>query len=652
MKYLFRSAPSRLPLVAFTLFFILSLTIRLILFVTSIHDVTWDRSIFGVFGTGILFDTITGLFAAVPWALYGVLAPSPFLKCRVGRWLTAILMVFFTTVLIFISVSEYFFWDEFGARFNFIAVDYLIWTQEVLGNITESYPMVPILSGIVLLAAGIVWLLQNRGVLAWAAAGQSRWTDRVGALLVALALPTLAAFLVSQSSIPPFANQYHGELAKNGCWSFFAAFHQMELSYDEWYPKLPQAEALAGAKKLLVTEHETATSSKPEDLRRTIRPRGPENRWNVIMICMESLSADYMTYAGNEKGNTPNLDRLANESIFFDHLYATGTRTVRGMEAITLNLPPTPGQSIIYRPEGKDLVTTFTPFLKRGYDCAFFYGGDGEFDYMNRYFGTSGCRVMDVGAWDKTDITFKTAWGACDEDLFAKTIKEADKDFAANKPFHYFCMTTSNHRPFNFPAGRVESTTHNRKGAAVKYSDWAVGKLIEDASKKPWFKETLIVFCSDHCSSSAGKSDLDVTKFHIPAMIYNPGLAPAQKVTRLCSQVDLMPTVFGLLNWEYDTMGYGHDLLDQSAKTVAGRAFISNYQKIALLQNDSLAILKPKRQSSLYNCDISSGNLTPISPEKTGILLDAKVYYQSASWLFKSGGLKAALYKSSPAPQL
>jgi phosphoglycerol transferase MdoB-like AlkP superfamily enzyme len=92
---------------------------------------------------------------------------------------------------------------------------------------------------------------------------------------------------------------------------------------------------------------------------------------------------------------------------------------------------------------------------------------------MNRYFSTSGCRVMDVGAWDKSDITFKTSWGACDEDLFNKTISEADKDFAAGKPFHYFCMTTSNHRPFDFPAGRIDLPSHNKR-AAVKYQ---IGRL-------------------------------------------------------------------------------------------------------------------------------------------------------------------------------
>jgi phosphoglycerol transferase MdoB-like AlkP superfamily enzyme len=642
MKSLFRTASSRLPLLAFSLFFVVSFVSRMALFIQAQHHLTWDSSIIAVLLYGLLFDAASGLFAAAPWALYASVMPGRFFESKPGRAITQLLMVLFTSILIFITVSEWFFWDEFGARFNFIAVDYLIWTQEVLGNITESYPMGPIFAGIALLAAGAVFSLNRAGIMNWALERTARWKERSLCLVTSLLLPTMAALFLSQSSLPSFANQYHGELAKNGCWSFFAAFKQMELNYDQWYPKHPQDIALAEAKKLLVTETETATTVAADDLHRTIHAHSPEKRWNVILICMESFSGQYMTYAGGKKNITPNLDRLANESIFFDNLYATGTRTVRGMEAITLNLPPTPGQSILYRPEGTNLVTTFSPFLARGYDCGFFYGGDGKFDYMNRYFSTSGCRIMDVNAWEKSDVTFKTSWGACDEDLFNKAISEADKNHAQGKPFHYFCMTTSNHRPYDFPAGRIDLKSHTGRNAAVKYSDYAVGKLIADASKKPWFKDTLFVFCSDHCASSAGKSDLDVTKFHIPAMIYNPGLVPAQKISRLCSQIDVMPTVFGLLGWNYDTLSYGHDQLAPSADKLTERAFVSNYQKIALLEKDNLVILKPKRESDLYSCDTVTGNLIPMKSENSPTIRNAISFYQSASWLFGSGGLKAS----------
>lgn len=634
----FRSIPIRLSLIAFGLFVLLSFLTRLVLLIVAKHDVAWDSSLLGVFGYGLLFDAAAGIFAALPWLLISTLIPDFILKNTFGRILIGLFMVIYSGLLVFISISEGFFWDEFGARFNFIAVDYLVWTQEVFGNIRESYPMGRITAGIILAALVVTGLLYVSGLMRWALSGETTWKNRIGGALAGLSLAIATWFTVSQPNMPNFANQFNGEIAKNGSWSFFAAFKQMEIEYTTWYPTLPEQDANKRTKELLTTANETAATNSPDDLKRVITKTGEEHRWNVILICMESFSGDYMSYLGNKENLSPNLDRLANESVFFENLYATGTRTVRGMEALTLNLPPTPGQAIIYRPEGTDLVTTFTPFLKRNYDCAFFYGGDGRFDYMNRYFSTAGCRIMDVRAWEPSDTTFKTSWGSCDEDLFNKTISEADKNYAAGKPFHYFCMTTSNHRPYDFPEGRIDIPSHKRRGA-VKYADWAIGDMLEKASKKPWFNNTIFVICADHCSNSAGKTELDVTKFHIPAMIYNPALVPAQKVTALSSQIDVMPTVFGLLNWSHETFGYGYDRL--ATPPAPERAFVSNYQKIALLRNDGLAILKPKRMTTLYDYDFTTSALTP-KPEGTGqdLLHDTNAYYQSASWLFKSGKLK------------
>ena len=648
MRHLFRSAPARLALIAYTLFFLVSLLSRLALLFVARHEVSFDASLAGAFASGVWYDGAAAVFAALPWLLLGTLMPARWLQSRAGSILLAGLMTVFAGVLIFITTAEWFFWDEFSARFNFIAVDYLIWTTEVLGNIRESYPLVPILAGIAAVAGILVWQMNRRRLFAWVSSGTTIWRDRWAWLLAGLALATLTARCVSQASLPAFANEYHRELAKNGCWSFFAAARQMELEYTKWYPKLPQAQALGEAKTMLATANETAASSLPDDLRRNIKGRGAEHRWNVIIICMESMSGSFMSYLGNSSGITPNLDRLAQDSVFFANLYATGTRTVRGMEAITLSLPPTPGQSIIYRPQGTNLITSFTPFLERGYDCAFFYGGDGRFDFMNRYFSTSGCRIMDVTAWQKSDVTMKTSWGACDEDMFRKTIATADADHAAGKPFHFFCMTTSNHRPYDFPAGRIDLPPHNRN-AAVKYSDWAIGMLLDEARNKPWFKDTLFVILADHCAGSAGRTELDITKFHIPAMIYNPSLVTPAKVATLCSQIDVMPTVFGLLNWNYQTLGYGHDLLAPSATELDGRAFVSNYQKIALLRDTGIAILKPTRQSSAHGCDRMTGDFSPLDPAASALLIhDATVFYQSASWLFNSGKMKNPAPPSAP----
>lgn len=641
MSAIFRSVPARLGLTAFSLFLTFSFVSRLVLLLISRSDFTWDLSIPVAFAAGFLFDVSAATFVLVPWVILGVITPRWLLKSGSGSVLLAAAMLVFGGIMIFITTAEWFFWDEFSARFNFIAVDYLVWTQEVWGNISESYPMPLIISGIALGSGLMVWLMHRAGWFRWVIRGGGSWKDHCAWTATALAIPALVATLVSQSGLPAFPNQFNGELAKNGCWSFFTAMRQMELDYDTFYITLPRDQALAAAKQQLVTPEEPAASSTADDLRRSIAGGGKEKRWNVILICMESMSRSFMSCSGNKDGLTPNLDRIANNSVSFENLYATGTRTVRGMEALTLGLPPTPGQAIIYRPEGVNLTTTFSPFLDRGYDCAFFYGGDGRFDYMNRYFSTAGCRIMDVGAWNPGDTSYKTAWGACDEDLFGKTIQQADECYAAGRPFHYFCMTTSNHRPFGFPSGRIDMAANGKRKPAVKYADWALGRFLDDAGKRPWFKDTLFVIVADHCASSAGKTELDVTKYRIPGMIYNPSLVAPRKIQTLSSQVDVMPTMFGILGWNHETLGYGHDQLAPSAADRPGRAFVSNYQKLGLLTPDGIAILSPNRKYSAHACDLETGEYHPLDPAMQQRLVhDAGVFYQSASFLFGSGALK------------
>ena len=643
MKRILASIPARFAILAFGLFFAFSLVARVALVVTAHAELGFTASLLGAFSVGILYDFAAGVFAAAPWLLLGIVFPERMLGKAWARCILAALAVAYSGILVFITTAEWFFWDEFGARFNFIAVDYLIWTQEVWGNISESYPMGVIIPAIVLVAVFVVWCMKRAGLFGFVKRSPTTLRHRAIALAILLIVPFLTNRLVSQSAIPAFANQYDTEIAKNGCWAFFAAFKQMELDYKRWYIELPEEQALADARALLTTANDKSASAAPDDLTRVITKSGEEKQWNVILVCMESLSSDYMSYLGNTEGITPNLDRLRENSVFFENLYATGTRTVRGMEALTLNLPPTPGQAIIYRPEGTDLKTTFGPFLDRGYDCGFFYGGDGRFDYMNRYFSTAGCRIVDANAWDEKDTTFKTSWGACDEDLFNKTIAEADKDHAKGKPFHFFCMTTSNHRPYDFPAGRIDLPSHGGSRHAVKYADWCIGDLIEKASGKPWFANTIFVIVSDHCARSAGKEDIDVTKYRIPGMIYNPGLVGTKKITALSSQIDIMPTLFGLLNWNYTTLSFGHDYISPSSAALPQRSFVSNYQKIAMITPDTMTILKPNKKHSSYACDLISGELTPMDPQndkKAALLHDTTVYYQSASWLFNSGKLK------------
>ena len=579
--------------------------------------------------TGLFFDLVTLSYAILPFALYLVLVPRRFASSRWHLWLVRLFFTLFMAVLIFDGCAEYIFFDEFGTRFNFIAVDYLVYTSEVIGNIRESYPLVPIFSAIGAAALGIAWLL--RSALAHSAKitfnGAFR---RTGALLLLPALFSYGLVHVSQSTVS--ANAFANELAGNGIYNLFAAFVNNELSFTRFYRTAPEEQVLSRLRTLVAERNNSFVDPKSERFTRHIRGEAPEKRLNVIVVVEESLSASYLGIFGNKEGLSPNIDKLAGESLLFTNLYATGTRTVRGLEALSLSIPPLPGTSIVKRPNNGGFRSWGEVMNAKGYQSKYIYAGYGYFDNMNAFFSANGFQIVDRAAFSQDEISFANTWGVCDEDLFRRTIKEANSSHAAGKPFFSMVMTTSNHRPFTYPDGKIDIPSKSGRSGGVKYADYAIGQLIAQAKEQPWFKDTIFVIVADHCASSAGKTDLPAKKYEIPLLVYAPNHVKPGRVERLMSQIDVAPTVLGLLNLSYDTDFLGHDVLKDSG--TPPRAFISTYQKLGYLTQDQLMILGPQKSAQQYRINRATGEVA-LSPLDQRLMDDMLAYYQGADHLYQ-----------------
>jgi phosphoglycerol transferase MdoB-like AlkP superfamily enzyme len=548
----------------------------------------------------------------------------------------AALLLLVLYVVLFTAVAEVLFWDEFGARFNFIAVDYLIYTKEVVGNIRESYSL-PLICGTLglvalLLFAGAVRSPKARRFMTHATLIDHTFRGRVRVMVPFFVGPLLFTVFLNGRHVPEFRNLYEQELARNGSYSLFAAFRNNELNFEQFYDKLPNDQAFARARKLLASDNSSFVSTNTFDLTRYVRHTGQEQNWNVIQITVESLSAEFLGAFGNTNHLTPNLDALAGDSLNFTNFYASGTRTVRGMEALTLSLPPTPGQSIVRRPHNENMFTLGSVLRDRGYDTSFIYGGYGYFDNMNAFFSGNGYRVIDRSAVSSSQITFANAWGACDENVFDWSLDEADRAFTRQQPFFQFVMTTSNHRPYTYPAGRIDIPSGSGREGGVKYTDYAIGQFIEKARSKPWFKNTLFVIVADHCAASAGRNDLPVKRYQIPLLIYNPDLVSGRGIGTLCSQIDYAPTLLGLLNWSYKSRFFGKDILRM--KPEDERAYISTYQKLGLLEADRMVVLMPVRRHKQHTVNRDTGEQNDAS-ESTDFTDDCIASYQTASYVFK-----------------
>jgi len=645
--------PGRFALLqTFSLWFlIVSFLLRITFFVWQHNEVSLHVSdILRTVFTGLFFDIGSLALLLFPALLYFSVVPNKW----IGSVVDKILVLFFTALGLFIFIFSFFaeitFWEEFRSRFNFIAVDYLIYTNEVIANIRQSYPLPLLIGGVVLFVILILLIFYRLNVFKRTFSGLLSMRLRFKALAIAAIIALFYISFISNANAEWSSNRYNSEISKSGIYSFFAAFRNNQMKYTEFYSSINNEKALQAVRNKLSDKNSKFTKGG-HSIHRVITDSLPSNqKKNVVFILVESLSANFMREFCNEKHITPFLDSLAQKSIFFNNLYATGTRTVRGMEAVTLSIPPTPGQSIVKRPQNHNLYTISNVFKSHNYDCNFFYGGDGYFDNMNSYFGGNGFNIYDRGRGsvlsdnikttrhniEDNEVTFENAWGICDEDIFNKMLKVADEHDRKKQPFFNFVMTTSNHKPYTYPSGKVLIPSGMSREGAVMYTDFALREMFKKAATKPWFKNTVFVIVADHCASSAGKDEIDVANYHIPAFIVNFPEYQNQKVSKQCSQIDIFPTLFSMFHWNYESDFFGKNVFDPNFEP---RAFSGTYRKLVLMKGSKTMILSDEKKQNFYHWNKSDNSLKPL-PMDPDFLNETISWYQTADYLFNKKMLK------------
>ena len=613
---------------------------------TVLQASAWE--IVKIFGVGLGFDLVAAAYFCIPLAIYLALLPHGIGR---SRWHKVPFLLAFTAFiygLLVLAVAEWVFWDEFASRFNFIAVDYLVYTHEVLGNIWESYPMGAWLALLAVPAIAIGYALARP--ISASLDHPMRLSERLSALVPWLVAPIGAILIVSADMKQHSALDAANELAGNGPYEFFAAFRNNELSYPRFYATLDDKRALDMARELVGGSDPHWIDAKRGGMHRVVFNPVPDKPLNVVLVSIESLGAEFLGTFGNTEGLTPNLDALAAKSLSFTQVYATGNRTVRGMEALALSLPPTPGQSIVKRPNNEHLFTLGSVFEDRGFDTAFIYGGYGYFDNLNYFFSNNDYRVVDRTALASSEIHYENIWGVADEDLFTLALREMDqskKMRGASRPFFMHIMTTSNHRPYTYPPGRIDIPSGTGRSGAVKYTDYTIGDFLRRAKKHAWFKDTIFVITADHGASARGTSQIPLIKYRIPLFIFSPAhIAPA-RFDRLMSQIDIAPTLLGLLEMGYSSKFYGHDVF--RVPESADRALVGNYQTLGYMKDGRIVTLMPGRKVAVHRLPNELGLPAPGVVPVERLTDEAISLYQSASALY-SGGLQRDEELNATAP--
>ena len=587
---------------------------------------------------GFINDFVESLYLFAPFALYLLLVPDRWFRSRANKVILYVGAAGTMTGLLYLTAAEYFFFEEFDARFNIVAYDYLAYPTEVFTDIWDAYPVLKVLGVAVTLAAVGVYFL--RDAMQPGLAHATRLRERVAVLVPYTAALALAIALYPTNALSVSSNRVENELVQNGQSSFFRAARTSDIDYESYYSSsTPRV-------NLELLESELAPDGAPftqaglglMNRRHAARPDGL-GKLNVVVVSSESFGAEFSKLHGSAKDWTPQFDSYARKGLWFANTYASGTRTVRGLEAITASFPPIPTVSILRRPGNRGIATWGKVMNDLGYQSSFLYGGYGYFDDMNTFFGGNGFQVLDRTDIDK--VRFENVWGVADEDLFDRAIRHYGEQYRAGKPFFSIVMTTSNHKPFTFRTGLEPQGIKPEGGgrqAGVRYADYALGYFLREAARQPWFDDTIFVVVADHGARVYGKAEIPLETYEIPLMIYSPKHIAPRQVDTLMTQIDIAPTVLGLLGLPYEAPFFGIDALHEPADHTRVALFSHNHD-VAILRGNEMVVLGlgKTHQSLTYDPVTKTFQSHADDPalRQLGV-----AYFQTASDLFKTSRYK------------
>lgn len=528
---------------------------------------------------------------------------------------------------------------EYDSRPNYLFVEYLRHVREVAPTVVLQYPWATGLAAIALPLGGWAfwrWArpIPPRARITWPAA--LGWSVLLFGLFVLMARgalghrpanPALAA--ITQDNL---VNQW--PLASG--YTLLYALRQSARNETGGvvYGHMPQDEMLAVVRDEMGLP--ATAFNAPDAPTRHLQARGPARAkpHNLVIILEESMGAEFVGRLGG-LGVTPHLDRLAAEGIWFDQLYATGTRSVRGIEAVVAGFPPTSSESTVKLQRAQKDFFTLGQFLKaQGYRSTFLYGGESHFDNMRGFFMGNGFDDV-IDEQDFPEDSFRATWGVDDVGLLDK----ADPYFAAQtQPFFGLVFTSSNHAPFEFPDGAIElhespkPTVNN----AVKYADHALGRFFEKARRSAYWDNTVFLVVADHNSRVYGDTLLPIQRFHIPGLILGGPVKP-DVITTQASQIDLAPTLISLLGLHGEHPMIGRDLTDPAQRQRPGRAILQFDKTQAYMEGDRVVLLRPELPPAAMRYDSPLGQLMPSTEPMPDLVRKAVAHALFAPQAYREG---------------
>ncbi|HET8699189.1 MAG TPA: LTA synthase family protein [Gammaproteobacteria bacterium] len=615
-----------------------------------------------IFLQGLRFDVVLLSAMLLPVAVALPLFGTSERLLSIGKPLLLWYLVACFTGIVFMEVATPPFLAQFDARPNRLFVEYLIYPKEVGSTLLAGY--LPQLIAAVIAVPTAAWLLQRALRRSLRPVRKIPWLTAfaaapiLGGLCVMGGRSTFDHRAVNPSTVAISTDPMVNDLALNSAYTVLYAVYQEhhELPGGFRYAAMPDDEVLRRVKAGMQIDAQAFRSSAIPTLHHQTSTAPRARPKNLVIVLEESLGAEFVGALGG-KPLTPRLDALAHEGWWFENLYATGTRSVRGLEALVTGFTPTPAESVIKLGRSQRNFFSIAELLRdQGYDTSFIYGGEAQFDNMRRFFMNNGFDSV-VDEDDYVNPVFRGSWGVADEDLFARASEEFEKPH--DRPFFALVFSTSNHSPFEYPDGRIDPydkddphTINN----AVQYADYALGKFFDRARTQPYWQDTVFLVVADHNSRVYGAKLVPVEHFHIPGVILGGGIEP-HVYAPVASQIDMPPTLLSLIGVSADHPMIGHDLTRPEFAAWPGRAIMQYGDTQAYMRGRTLAILRKDLPAQVFEYD-GLTTLTP-APLDAELVADAvahadwsSVTYEQAAYRLpgvQRGGALAAALAAPPA---
>lgn len=586
--------------------------------------------------------------------LPALLTPILAMDNRAGRiflWLLRVWLLLGLWLVVYMEIATVPYILEYDVRPNRLFVEYLIYPKEVFGMLLSGYKLELFIGATVsLFTLFFGWRLTGYLV---SGLSYPRWYFRpVLALCLAFlcfagARSTTGHRPLNPAMVAFTTDPLVNDLTLNSSYSMLFAVSQMksERNAFDYYDKMPKADIIAKVRESMNVDSDSFNDNDAPTV--AYHPASYTGKpKNLVILLQESLGARYVGALGGMP-LTPNLDKLINEGWSFERLYATGTRSVRGIEAVTTGFSPTPARSVVKLGKSQRNFFSLASLLKnKGYHTQFVYGGESHFDNMKSFFlGNGFVDMQDFPTFKKTN--FVGSWGASDEDLYIKADQQFTELSKQQKPFFSLVFTSSNHSPYDFPENRIipyNEPLQTRENAA-KYSDYALGEFFKKARKSDYWDDTIFIVVADHDSRAWGDELVPIDHFRIPGVIIGDGV-PVLRDTRLVSQLDLAPTLLSLIGISAKTPMIGHDLT-KPIKTEKLRAMMQFYNHFAWMDNNhDVVIFQPEKPPVSFNYDPETTNMQakPVSQEM--------IKMANANALWGSLAYEEGYYRQSSAERL